>query len=186
MKPFVVFLVVCVFACPASQAQAKSGTPVSGRSEVGPLPIHAVSARRAKEPPRVEIGTAATYALWKNHGPEYWHWQHVKALRRVKVLERRLQRRWRPTADYAIRLASSTFGVSLWELRSVAACETGGSFNVFSYNRGSGASGLMQFLPSTWAAQGIAGFSVWDPVANVLAAARIVAREGWRQWACSP
>lgn len=88
--------------------------------------------------------------------------------------------------DYAIRLAASTFGVSLAEMRAVAACETGGTFDPGSYNPGSGASGLYQFLSSTWSSQGLAGFSVYDPVANALAAARIASREGWAQWSCQP
>lgn len=42
--------------------------------------------------------------------------------------------------------------------------------NPRAYNR-SGASGLGQFLPGTWAStpQGRAGLSVWDPVANTAA-----------------
>jgi len=89
-------------------------------------------------------------------------------------------------SDYAIRLAASTFGVDESQMRAVASCETGGTFSPAAYNAGSGASGLFQFLGSTWRSQGLAGFSVWDPVANALAAARIVAREGWGQWSCQP
>lgn len=109
-----------------------------------------------------------------------------KALRRKLYQARRqLKVRWLPTVQYAIRLASDLFGVPEHELRSVASCESPG-LSPFLVNRSSGASGVLQFLPSTWRNQGVPRFSVFDPVANVLAGARIVAREGWRQWSCRP
>jgi soluble lytic murein transglycosylase-like protein len=57
-----------------------------------------------------------------------------------------------------------------WALR-VARCES--NFNPNAVNRSSAASGLFQFLPSTWAGtpQGKAGRSVFDPTANAQAAA---------------
>lgn len=88
---------------------------------------------------------------------------------------------------YAIRLASAIYGVPESEMRAVASCETGGSFSPFSKNPSSTASGLFQFLDSTWASAGIPGFSVFDPIANALAAARLVIRDGgWSEWSCRP
>jgi len=57
-----------------------------------------------------------------------------------------------------------------WALR-VAKCES--NYNPLAVNRSSGASGLFQFLPSTWAntPQGKAGQSVFDAAANAQAAA---------------
>ena len=57
-----------------------------------------------------------------------------------------------------------------WALR-VAKCES--NYNPLAVNRSSGASGLFQFLPSTWAntPQGKAGMSVFDATANAQAAA---------------
>lgn len=55
-----------------------------------------------------------------------------------------------------------------WALR-VAKCESG--YNPLAVNRYSGASGLFQFLPSTWAHTPYASQSVFDPVANAQAAA---------------
>ena len=51
-------------------------------------------------------------------------------------------------------------------------------------NRRSGASGLAQFLRSTWATtpQGKAGASVFDPYANIDGAAWLATNVGWRQW----
>jgi soluble lytic murein transglycosylase-like protein len=69
-----------------------------------------------------------------------------------------------------------------WALR-VAACESG--YNPRARNP-SGASGLFQFMPSTWAStpQGRAGQSVWDPVANARAAAWYYQTGGPSRWSC--
>jgi soluble lytic murein transglycosylase-like protein len=63
-----------------------------------------------------------------------------------------------------------------------------------AYNPYSGASGLFQFLPSTWASTSPkAGFpdaSVFDPVANIGAAAWLANRYDalgmsyWQPWSC--
>ena len=82
------------------------------------------------------------------------------------------------------------YGISLglpraWAYR-VASCETGGTFNPLAYNRRSGASGLYQFLPSTWRStpQAKAGLSVFDPYANAAGAAWLYRTYGPSQWAC--
>jgi hypothetical protein len=51
-------------------------------------------------------------------------------------------------------------------------------------NRRSGASGLAQFLLSTWytTPQGKAGASRFDPYANIDGAAWLARNVGWRQW----
>jgi Transglycosylase SLT domain len=68
-----------------------------------------------------------------------------------------------------------------WALR-VAACESG--YNQFAVNRSSGAAGLFQFMPSTWAHSPWAAQSPFDPVANSQAAAWLYARSGPGQWVC--
>lgn len=129
-----------------------------------------------------------------------WHQRYVREHRLLTRLgvkhralqheawqtERRRVRAYKRDAGYAIELAASAFGVSSSEMWAVARCETGGTFSPHAKNSSSSASGLFQFLDSTWASQGIRGFSVFDPVANALGAARIVARQGWRQWSCQP
>jgi len=66
--------------------------------------------------------------------------------------------------------ASLGAAAQTWALR-VAKCESG--YNPLAVNRSSGASGLFQFLPSSWAntPQGKAGQSVFDATANALGAA---------------
>ena len=71
-------------------------------------------------------------------------------------------------------------------------CESNGDPN--AYNPYSGASGLFQFLPSTWASTapkaGYAGASVFDPEANTASAAWLGSRYEelgeyfWQAWSC--
>ena len=53
-----------------------------------------------------------------------------------------------------------------------------------SQNRRSRASGLAQFLPSTWAItpEGQRGASVFEPFANIDAAIWLARTHGWTQW----
>src|SRR5215831_16599184 len=69
-----------------------------------------------------------------------------------------------------------------WALR-VAKCES--NYNPYAVNRSSGASGLFQFLPSTWAGSPYRAQSVFDPTANAHAAAWLYQRSGPGQWVCS-
>lgn len=68
-----------------------------------------------------------------------------------------------------------------WALR-VARCES--NYNPYAVNRSSGASGLFQFLPSTWAGTPQRAQSVFDPLANAQAAAWLYQRYGPSQWSC--
>jgi soluble lytic murein transglycosylase-like protein len=68
-----------------------------------------------------------------------------------------------------------------WALR-VAKCESG--YNPYAVNRSSGASGLFQFLPSTWAGLPWRSSSPFDPNANAQAAAYLYNRSGPNQWQC--
>jgi Transglycosylase SLT domain len=72
-------------------------------------------------------------------------------------------------------------GAQQWALR-VAKCESG--YNPNAVNRSSGASGLFQFLPSTWASLPQHNQSVFNPVANSQAAAVLYQRSGPNQWSC--
>jgi hypothetical protein len=129
--------------------------------------------------------------FYRGKSAEAWHWRYVKAHKahsRLGVTLRQTRRvankTFRRDARYAIDLASEVFGVSRSDMYAVAQCESPG-LRIHLRNA-STASGLFQFLDSTWANQGVDGFAVWDPVANALGAARIVAREGWKQWSCRP
>lgn len=90
---------------------------------------------------------------------------------------------WRDSLS-AIRQASWETGVSYWWLRRVATCESG--LDPYAYNP-SGASGLFQFEPATWAYYsrwyGVFG-SPYDPYSAALTAAYMF-RDGLSYlWVC--
>lgn len=99
---------------------------------------------------------------------------------------RRLVRviRTRTQVPEAIRLAAFTYGVDPNRMRRIAFCES--RLDPGAYNP-SGASGLMQFMPGTWASNkyGKAAFSVWNPLASALGAAYHASRYGWSAWSCA-
>lgn len=78
------------------------------------------------------------------------------------------------------------------EALRIMTCESSGNPN--AYNPYSGASGLFQFLASTWASSspkaGYGGYSVFDPVANTASAAWLANRYEelghyyWLAWSC--
>jgi uncharacterized protein YabE (DUF348 family) len=84
-----------------------------------------------------------------------------------------------------IREAAAAHGADAEQLLRVAYCES--RFNPGAYNA-SGASGLFQFMPRTWAANsvraGYAGASAFDPVASANVAAWMFARGQAYQWVC--
>ncbi|MGA7271066.1 MAG: transglycosylase SLT domain-containing protein [Acidimicrobiia bacterium] len=96
--------------------------------------------------------------------------------------------RWRP-------LVSTYFPADRVEAAlAVIRCESYGDPN--AYNPYSGASGLFQFLPSTWATvsprAGFTGASPFDPEANIATAAWLTAyyanrgSDPWAAWVCHP
>lgn len=87
--------------------------------------------------------------------------------------------------EQIIRDAAAAQGADADQLLRVAYCES--RYNPGAYNP-SGASGLFQFLPSTWAANsvraGFGGASVWDPVASANVAAYMFRLGQSGQWVC--
>lgn len=83
-------------------------------------------------------------------------------------------------------LIRSVFGPYAGQALAVAACESG--YNPSAVNPYSGASGVFQFLRSTWATTSYAGYSPFNAWANVNAAHQVFVRDGysWREWTCQP
>jgi hypothetical protein len=85
-----------------------------------------------------------------------------------------------------IRDAAARWGADETQLLRVAYCES--RYNPNAFNASSGASGLFQFLATTWAPNsvraGYAGASVFDPVANANTAAYMFSIQQARQWQC--
>lgn len=124
---------------------------------------------------------------YRGLGPERWAARYRAEHREVAELRRQLRRERRvlleaPSVVEAINLASAVYGngPTLWRK---ARCETGGTFNPRAANP-SGAAGLFQFLGSTWASTPFAGFSVWSPYANALAAGWMHAHGRGGEWSC--
>lgn len=85
----------------------------------------------------------------------------------------------------ALTLASVVYGVSRRELVEVSFCES----RWLASARNGGYVGLFQ-LGAGFRARSpffsVAGLDPYSPYVNALAAARVVARDGWREWACQP
>jgi hypothetical protein len=70
--------------------------------------------------------------LYRNHSAAYWAWRFRARTRQLQAARAQVRRRWHPTVDYALRLASSVSGVSYWQLREVSWCES--THNPFATN----------------------------------------------------
>jgi hypothetical protein len=88
--------------------------------------------------------------------------------------------------ESVILAAAATWGADPGQLLRVAWCES--RYNAYAVNARSGAAGLFQFMPATWAANsvraGYAGASVFDAVANANVAAYMFAHGQASQWSC--
>jgi soluble lytic murein transglycosylase-like protein len=76
-----------------------------------------------------------------------------------------------------------TFGRFAPAALAVARCESG--YNPNAYNP-SGASGVFQFMPGTWAGTPEHSSSPFNAAANIRAAWWLFSRDGytWREWSC--
>lgn len=118
----------------------------------------------------------------------------------TKLHELRLERDWlradnrrlrrtlmhRPDVQEALRLAAIAYGVSHATLHRKAKCESRfdpGARNTQAVGR-EHASGLMQFLPSTFASTPYRRESIWSMYANALAAGWMHANGRGGEWAC--
>ena len=91
-----------------------------------------------------------------------------------------------PPPPYIAKIINDAFGplgpaAVQWAI-NVAYCES--RYHPNSVNSDSGASGLFQFMPSTWGGTPWAGQSPFDPVANAQAAAWLYNRYGPGRWTC--
>ncbi|HEY7584449.1 MAG TPA: transglycosylase SLT domain-containing protein [Acidimicrobiia bacterium] len=93
----------------------------------------------------------------------------------------------RPVEEWRSLVSSYFAPTDVDKALRVISCESGGDPN--AQNPSSGAAGLFQHIPRYWAERaakvGLPGASIFDPVANVAAAAYLVYTEGWSPWAAS-
>lgn len=93
----------------------------------------------------------------------------------------------------AIRSAAHLFGIDQQRMLCIAERESG--FNEHAYNSSSGAAGIFQHLQTYWRGRVVAyrarsrpalairpGASVFNPRANILVSARMMAAGGWSNW----
>lgn len=120
------------------------------------------------------------------HGPEWWAARWRREHERADLLARRLRSERRvllnsPHVVEAINLACATFGScsTLWRK---ARCES--TLNPRAKNRRSPASGLFQFMPSTFASTPYGRLSIWSPYANALAAGWMHEHGRGGEWVC--
>jgi len=131
--------------------------------------------------------TGTVASTYRGHSAAFWAWQFRRRTRQLQgafAATRRLRRELlhRSSAVEAINLTCAVYGwcSTLWRK---AECETGGTFSPTAHNA-SGASGLFQFLPSTWASTPFARFSIWSPYANALAAGWMHEQGRGSEWEC--
>jgi hypothetical protein len=134
------------------------------------------------------------------HLARHYHQQRDDLQRRLtrRVLEARGLRRallHRASSLEALRLASIVYHVPFSLLYRRASCESTGSLpaspasertlNAYAKNSHSTASGLLQFLTSTFASTPFGRESIWSPYANALAAGWMIGAAGrGNEWAC--
>lgn len=145
------------------------------------LCIFAVSSYAARPPVRAQSGRACQAAPCFRRALA-WHKKEERHLRRQLAVK------WAPTLTWACKVGQVVYGVPVEHCKRVVGCESGG--DRFQVTPPFSASGLSQFLPSTWAgtAFGRAGFSVFDPVAPVLQMDAIAKGQGFDTgygWAAS-
>ena len=119
-------------------------------------------------------------------GPERWALRFRRERQLVDRLYRRLARQryvllHHPDVVEAINLAAATYGNgdTLWRK---AVCES--RLNPNARNLSSAATGLFQFLPSTWRSTPYGRFDIYSPYASALAAGWMHQHGRGGEWVC--
>ncbi len=156
----------------------RAATPLSGGGSRG-------DGRPNTSPPARTVARSLT--LYRGHSPGYWHWQsrvrtrqRNNAVRYARKLER-IIRRSRHHRAPARAISTS----SVWD--RLGSCESGyGGPANWSLNTGNGFEGGLQFLNSTWIANGGGRYAAhaYDATREqqIEIAERVLAKSGWGQW----
>jgi hypothetical protein len=165
------FLVWMIFAV----ASVRGEPGITTTPEGDPVPPSAISPLVVND---FELSTLRKRVEAEQHRAATEHRRYLAAHKRVKQLTRTLQHH--STVSEAINLACMVYGScsTLWRR---ASCESG--FYTRARNP-SGASGLFQFLPSTWDGTPFSSFSIWSPYAQALAAGWMQANGRGSEWVC--
>lgn len=167
MSRLLFLAIVCAFAC---------WMVLAVRGASGDPPVITTTTPESVTPSSVTPDTFVVSTLRSRVRTE--HARYLQAHRRVVQLTRTLQHS--PSTREAIDLACHVYGScsTLWRR---AQCESGG----YRYAKNpSGASGLFQFLPSTWASTPFGSMSIWSPYAQAFAAGWMQAHGRGGEWVC--
>lgn len=140
--------------------------------------VNVAAADDTPAPADPELVDGLTAAEWK---AEFVRMRRLAYKRRLRILGLEATFRHRDSVSEALNLACAVYGhcATLWRK---ARCES--HLYRYAQNRSSRASGLLQFLPSTWRSTPFRGFSIFSPYANALAGGwmHTVGRGG--EWVC--
>lgn len=152
----------------------------------GVLSVGAVAAAESPEPLPATQATITVDQVVDGKTAVQWHGDFIRMrrlayARRRRILQLEATFRHQPTVSEALNLACTVYGhcAELWRK---ARCES--HLYRFAQNRSSYASGLMQFLPSTWRSTPFAGFSIFSAYANALAGGWMHAHGRGGEWVC--
>jgi hypothetical protein len=113
--------------------------------------------------------------------------RHRRELGSVRQSLRRVQRPIQRDSRYAIHLAAIAYRQSESDMLRVANCESPGLIPTLvnrTPHRGEHATGLFQFLPSTWRSTPYGHLNIFDPVVNALATGWMWTNGRRGEWAC--
>ncbi len=139
---------------------------------------------------RVQSAEVAQANAWSQEYDQGWgaYQQRLQAQAEAQAVANRIAAlsNHAPPPPYIAKIINDAFSplgdrALQWAV-NVAYCES--RYHPNSVNSSSGASGLFQFLPSTWAFTPEHASSPFDPVANAQAAAWLYQRDGPSQWQC--
>jgi regulator of protease activity HflC (stomatin/prohibitin superfamily) len=139
---------------------------------------------------RVQSAQMAQVTAWaaelKQGLADYQAQQDALAAAQAKAAVIAARSNHAPPPPYIAKIINDAFGplgpaAVQWAI-NVAYCES--RYHPNSVNSDSGASGLFQFMPSTWGGTPWANQSPFDPVANAQAAAWLYSRYGPGRWTC--
>ncbi len=150
----------------------------AGRTVVGPKTTETVSTASGGQARGVGVfGT--TTVTYRGKTARQWALKYKRRTTQYQKARRVLL--MSPTVSEAINLAAAVYGngATLWRR---ARCESG--LDPLAHNP-SDASGLFQFLGSTWSSTPFGRFSIWSPYANALAAGWMIGPAGrGGEWSC--
>jgi LysM repeat protein len=148
--------------------------------------IFAVNRDRIRNPNRIRVGQVLRLPNGLLRVKQVKTVQQVKAAPQARFVALRVAAPApAPSGNTIVGIitaAAQRYGQSPAAMIKVAECESG--LNPLAVNRSSGASGLFQFLPSTWRTTPYASSSIFDATANANAAAWMWSVGRRREWVC--